>query len=184
MLSVQEPDPVIEEGLQLASMPAGIPLSTRATVPLNPLVPETATVKLVLLPAVIVCEPGVAEMEKSGGGLFAETMTLTVVLWLRVPLDPPIVRVYVPAATLLVVPTVIVAVPDVVIEEGLKLAVMPEGNPLAVSDTAPVNPFDAETVTLKEVLFPAPTVCEPGAAEMEKSGGGLFAVTVRPTVVV
>ena len=56
------------------------------------------------------------------------------------------------------VPTVRMAVPDVVIEEGLKLADMPEGNPLAVSDTVPVNPFEAAIVTLKLVLLPAPTV--------------------------
>ena len=80
IFKVQLPDPVIDAGLQLASMPAGIPLSTNPTVPENPFDAATLTVKLVLLPAVMVCEEGAAEIEKSGGGLFAETVTLTVVL--------------------------------------------------------------------------------------------------------
>ena len=51
---VQEPDPVIDDGLQLASIPAGMPLSTSPTVPLNPFEPATETVKLVLFPPVMV----------------------------------------------------------------------------------------------------------------------------------
>lgn len=77
---MQLPDPLIVAGLQLANMPAGIPLSTRATVPVNPFCAATVTVKLVLPPAVIVCEPGDAEIVKFGGGLLALTVTLTVVL--------------------------------------------------------------------------------------------------------
>ena len=61
-------------------MPAGIPLSASATVPLKPLMAETVTAKLVLLPAVIDCEAGEAEIEKSGGGADGLTVTLTVVL--------------------------------------------------------------------------------------------------------
>ena len=41
-----------------------------------------------------------------------------------------------------------VALPEVVIEAGEKLAVTPAGNPLTVSATAPVNPYSAETLTV------------------------------------
>jgi hypothetical protein len=92
-LSAQLPVPVIDAGLQLTCMPAGIPLSARPTVPVNPPIAAMLTVKVVLLPAVRVCELGEVEIEKSGGGLFVLNTTLTVVLWLRVPLAPAMVRV-------------------------------------------------------------------------------------------
>ena len=76
--SEQLPAPVIDDGLQLTDIPAGIPLSTRATVPVNPLMALVLMIKLVLFPAVRVCELGEAEIEKSGGGLFCVTVTLTV----------------------------------------------------------------------------------------------------------
>lgn len=69
------------------------------------------------------------------------------------------------------------------IDVGLKFADMPLGSPLAVSETDPVKPFRAPTVTVKLVPFPAEIDCELGDAEIEKSGGGLFAVTVTLTVV-
>jgi len=92
-LSAQLPVPVIDEGLQLASMPAGIPLSARPTVPVNPVSAAMLTVNVALLPAVKVCEVGEVEIEKSGGGLFVLNTTLTVVLWFSVPLAPAMVRV-------------------------------------------------------------------------------------------
>ena len=92
MLNVQVPDVVIDEGLQLASMPAGIPLSASATAPVNPFEAAMLTEKLVLLPAATVCELGDAASEKSGGGLLVNVMP-TVVLWLRLPLVPAIVSV-------------------------------------------------------------------------------------------
>ena len=51
-----------------------------------------------------------------------------------------------------------VAVPEVLMDAGLKVACMPEGKPLAVRDTVPVNPFRAATLTLKLVLWPAAIV--------------------------
>ncbi len=61
-------------------------------------------------------------------------------------------------------------VPEVAIEVGDKAACMPEGSPLTVSPTVPVNPLSAATLTLKLVPWPAATLCEPGVAEREKSG--------------
>jgi hypothetical protein len=100
-----------------------------------------------------------------------------------VPLVPPTVSEYVPAAMLLVVEILSVAAPEVVIDAGVKPADIPDGNPLAVRDTVPANPLLPATFTVKLVLFPAPTVCEPGVAEIEKSGGAI-GVTVILTAVV
>jgi len=46
------------------------------------------------------------------------------------------------------VPTVSVDDPDVVTELGLKLAVAPEGRPLALRLTVPVKPPDGDTFTV------------------------------------
>jgi hypothetical protein len=92
MLSVAAPEVVIEAGVKLADMPDGNPLAVKETVPANPLLAATFTVKLVLFPAPTVCEEGVAEIEKSGG-MFGVTVTLTVELWFNVPLSPAIVSV-------------------------------------------------------------------------------------------
>ncbi len=41
-----------------------------------------------------------------------------------------------------------VALPDVLMDAGEKLAVTPAGNPLTQSAAVPVNPFSAETLTV------------------------------------
>ena len=69
------PDVPIVEGLQVASIPAGIPLSAKAIVPVNPFKVPTFAVNVVLLPAVTVCELGDADNAKSGG-LFSITPTV------------------------------------------------------------------------------------------------------------
>jgi len=46
------------------------------------------------------------------------------------------------------VETVRVEVPDPPIEDGEKVGVAPDGNPLAVRFTVPVNPFSGETLTV------------------------------------
>ena len=64
---------------------------------------------------------------------------------------------------------------------GLKLAVTPEGSPLAERLTDPEKPFSAFTVTVLVPVFPCVMVKELGEAESEKSGA---AFTVRVIVVV
>lgn len=164
-------------------MPVGIPLALTETVPVNPFSAATVTVKLVPFPAVRVCELGEAENEKFGGGMFAATVMLTCVLLLSEPLVPPIVNVYVPAAVAVVVEMFNVEPPDPLIDAGLKLAVIPLGSPLAVSETVPVKPLRDPIVTVKLVLVPAVIDCELGEAEIVKSGGGAFAPTATLTVV-
>jgi hypothetical protein len=90
------------------------------------------------LPAVTACELGDADRVKSGGG----TVTVNVMLaeCVRLPLAPVTVSVKLPAGVEFVVLTVRVADPGAVTETGLKLAVAPEGSPLALNATLPVKP--------------------------------------------
>ena len=88
--------------------------------------------------------------------------------------------VIVPDAAVADVEMVRVELPESVTEAGFKLAVTPEGTPLVLSDTVPVNPLSAPTLTVYVVPLPAVTVCEAGEAAMEKSGSAL---TIRVTVV-
>ena len=44
--------------------------------------------------------------------------------------------------------TVIVEEPELITDEGLKLAVAPDGRPLTLKLVVPVNPFSAVTVTV------------------------------------
>ncbi len=83
---------------------------------------------------------------------------------------PASVNVYVPAATLPLDETVRTEEPTALMEDGEKLASMPEGNPLAVSDTVSLNPFKAATLTVKLVPSPGAIVAAAGDADSEKSG--------------
>ncbi len=56
---------------------------------------------------------------------------------------PVTVNVKLPVMIAFVVETLNVAEPERVIDVGLKLAVAPLGNPLALSETVPLNPFSA-----------------------------------------
>ena len=69
--------------------------------------------------------------------------------------------------------TVIVAVPEVVTEVGLKVAVAPVGNPLALNVTVPVKPFCAVTLGVYVVLLPWTIVRELGVAVSVKFGAAL-----------
>ena len=91
--------------------------------------------------------PGVADSEKSGvaGAL---TVSDTVVVCVRAPLLPLIVNVYVPAGVVVLVATVMEEEPEPITDGGLKLAVAPAGNPLALNVTIPVKPPEGVTVTV------------------------------------
>ena len=64
-VSVQVPEPVIDEGLHAAAMPVGIPDAVRATVPVNPAIAVIGMLKLADFPAVVVCVLGEDVIEKS-----------------------------------------------------------------------------------------------------------------------
>jgi hypothetical protein len=116
-----------------------------------------------------VTEEGVTDWEKSGVAA-GVTTSETVVERTSAPLEPVMLMAKVPVGVLAVVATVIVEEPEVVTEAGEKLAVAPEGSPLALKVTVPVKPPDGVTVAVYVVLAPRTTLCELGVAETEKSG--------------
>src|SRR5579859_363386 len=88
------------------------------------------------------------------------------------PLVPVMVMVTVPVVVVLVVAMGRVDDPDpLLIEVGLKLAVAPEGKPLALNATALLNPLVGLTDAVYVALLPAVTVADEGDADSEKSGG-------------
>ena len=86
------------------------------------------------------------------------TTSVTVVLCVKLPLLPVMVRVYVPAGVDVVVVTVMVEEPDPATDDGPNDALAPNGRPLALSATAELNPFDGVTVAPYVVRVPAVTV--------------------------
>ena len=66
---VEEPEAVIEAGLNEAEAPAGRPLAVSDTLPVKPVPAVTTAEKEVLPPGEIVLEAGEADIEKSGGAL-------------------------------------------------------------------------------------------------------------------
>lgn len=96
---------------------------------------------MALEPAFTVVRVGEAEIVKS----WTTTTSVTDVVCVRLPLDPVIVKVYVPAGVALVVLTLRVelALPLAggVTDVGLSVQVVFEGQPLTVRETAELNPF-------------------------------------------
>lgn len=99
----------------------------------------------------------------------AVTIKVTVAVSVSEPLVPVIVIVELPGGVLSVVATVRVELPDVLIEVGLNEYVAPDGSPLALRFTDPLNPFAAPTTTV--YVAPPPELIESvlGVAVTEKS---------------
>jgi hypothetical protein len=169
-VSVEVPDPVTVAGEKLAVAPLGNPLALSVTTPANPFNDPIVAVYVVVFPATTVCVLGLPAIVKSGGGGAAFTTRLTVAACVSVPLVPVIVNADVPTGVLPVVVTVNVELPEPVMVVGEKLAVVPAGNPLALSVTTPVKLFNAVIVVVYVVVFPTTTVCELGLAVIPKSG--------------
>ena len=89
-VSVDEPAPVIDVGLNVPVAPVGNPLTLIATAELKPPVAVVVAVYVVPLPCTTVRDAGDAATEKSGGTF---TTNVTVELWTSVPLVPVIVSV-------------------------------------------------------------------------------------------
>jgi hypothetical protein len=90
-------------------------------------------------------------------------------VWLRVPLLPVTVTLYVPVLVLLDTVIVNVDFPEVEIETRLRLAANPTGA-LADNATVPVKPLRAVIVIVEVPEDPLPIVNDAGDAEIEKSG--------------
>ena len=111
----------------------------------------------------------------------ALTVSETVVLRVRPPEVPVMVKVNVPVAVVPVVEIVRVEFPAPVTEAGLKLAVAPDGRPETESATELLKPFRAPTVAVNEVPAPSETVWLAGEAETVKSRTTSVALAVRVT---
>jgi hypothetical protein len=113
--------------------------------------------------------------------LAAVTLNIALLLWTSAALVPVAVIVDVPAGVPDVVVKVNVLDPDPDTELGLKLPLTPAGNPDTARLTVSLNPFTADSVTLKLVFSPAVTVCDSGVMLIPKSAGG--DVPVPPVMV-
>ena len=147
MVNVDVPaPPVTDEGLNVPVVRVGNPVTLSVTVPLNPLTLAIVTVNVVEAGLPTVWPLGLAVIVKSGFGA-GFTTNVTVVEWLKLPLVPVTVSVYVPAAVDVVVFTVRVELPEPTTEVGLKLAEAPVGNPLTVKLTVPLKPPEPASLT-------------------------------------
>ena len=98
-----------------------------------------------VLPRVMERKAGAAETLKSAAGF---TVSDGVAEWTSAPLVPVMVILTVPAVAPEEAVKVKVEVPEPLMEEGLKLGVTPEGNPVTARFTVPVKPFSAPMVTV------------------------------------
>ena len=97
-------------------------------------------------------------------------------VWLKLPLTPLTVIVYV---RLLVFDSVsIVSVELPVAGFGVNATVEPDGCPVRLRVTAPLKPFDGVIVTVYVAVLPRTTDCEVGLIESEKFAGTLVTVTL------
>jgi hypothetical protein len=103
----------------------------------------------------------------------AVTVSVDEVEWTRDALVPVIVIVDGPSGVLPFVVIVSVEFPDPVIVAGAKVAAVPAGNPLAFKFTLPLKPLNDPIEAEYIAELPNGTVCDPGEAEIEKSGDGL-----------
>ena len=87
-----------------------------------------------------------------------------------------IVSVYVPTGVEALVETLSVVGPDVLTDAGLNEAVAPDGSPLTLKVTVPLNPVPGVTVAVYVVPAPAMTVLDDGVAAVNVKS---VTVTVR-----
>jgi hypothetical protein len=158
-----------------AVTPAGKPLALNVTPAVNPPVRAMLIVLVPLAPRLIVRLGGLAERVKSGVAT-AFTVRPIDTLRDRPPPVPVTVIVAAPSVAVLDAERVRTLVPPVV-EDGLKPAVTPLGNPLAPNATLLVKPPVRVIVMALVPLAPRLMVRLVGEADSEKSGvGGWFTV--------
>src|SRR5271168_5378024 len=135
MVRVELPEVPMEAAEKVGEAPAGNPEAVKFTVPEKPLTGATLTVYVAVPPAMMESEGGVTVSVKSG----AVTFRVTLALWdsSSVPV-PVMVSTGLPPGVFVVVVTVMVEVPEAVMELGEKEAEAPEGRPVAAKVTAPL----------------------------------------------
>src|SRR5262249_42240737 len=160
--------PVVDGGLKLAVTPLGNPLALKATLFVKPPVRVMVIALVTLSPRLIARLEGFAESVKSGGIGRASCREMGMV---RV--GPPPIPVMVTAAgpvTAVLDAVKVRAVLFPVVDGGLKLAVTPVGNPLALKATLSVKPPARVIVIVLIPLSPRLIVRLDGFAESVKSG--------------
>src|SRR5262245_45369404 len=93
------------------------------------------------------CVPTSVLMKPTPTGTGTATVNVTPAEWLKLELVPIIDSGKLPTGLVKSVETVIVVVPEPVTVVGLKLALAPVGNPLALKLIVPANPAEGTTVT-------------------------------------
>ena len=100
----------------------------------------------------VVCVPFPSEemtrSTVSEGTAGSSDSNITETAWIRLPLVPTIVKGKLPVGPVGLDVIVIVEDPEVVTVAGLKLAVTPDGSPVALNVTVPVNPLVGVTVAM------------------------------------
>jgi len=160
--------PVAEAGLNVAVTPLGAPVALKATALVKPPVRVMVIVLAPLAPRFTVRLAGLAERVKLGAG-GALTVRTNVVERVSPPPEPLMVTLVIPVAAALDAARVNALLPPVV-EAGLKVAVTPLGNPLALKATALVKPPVRVMVIVLAPLAPRFMVRFEGEADNVKPG--------------
>ena len=142
-VNTDEPEFGMDAGLKLAVARAGTPVTVRFTGPENPGPAATVTVYVVEPPRLIVLDAGVAEIVKS-------PLTTSVMFAVRArgPLVPRISSGKLPVGVVAPVEMTNDDDPEPVTDAGVNVAVAPDGSPVTVRSTVPVNPETAVTVAV------------------------------------
>jgi hypothetical protein len=172
-------------GAKIAVTPEGSPLNAKVTAELNP--PDVATVRptgAVPVRPTLMVEVDAVRVKL---GVGAVTVSATVAVLVRPPPDAVIVTVAEPAVAVLVAENVTVLVPDpgAAMLAGAKLAVTPDGSPVAERFTAELNPPEGVTVRTAGAVPVRAMLSVEGAAASVRPGTALTvrvtgAVLVRP----
>jgi hypothetical protein len=164
--------PVVGFGENAAVTPEGSPVALRVTLPVKPPAGVTVIVLVAVALRLTVTAVGAAESVKSAA---PGIVNARVALCERDPLTPFRLIFVVPAGVPVCALKLTVIVPLPFTEDGLKLAWTPAGSPLAESETLPVKPNRAPTVSVTVGFVPGGRVRLVGFTEIVKSG--------RPTTV-
>ena len=142
---------VVLPGLKDAVTPLGRPEADKLTLPLKPFIGLTVMVLVPVPPWVTDTLVGEAESEKFGTAA-AFTVSVMVVVWVKLPDVPVMVTVDVPVVAVALAVNVKLLLP--VVLAGLKLAVTPAGNPEADKLTLPLKPLLGFTVMVLLAVLP------------------------------
>lgn len=134
----------------------------------------------------VALEPCVTDSDEADGdnvkpGVVDPVVSARVAEWVIEPSVPTIEMLVVPAGVLVCEVKLTVDVPLEFSDDGLKLALTPEGRFAALSETLPVNPPTKVTVTVAVGLVFGGRLSDVGEIEMVKLGS---AVTVNVSVAV